>query len=70
MAGQSGWEVPERVRSLVCCPVCRGDVTPREDGLGCAACGVVYPVHDGIPWLRRSDGRRSERGQAGGERGR
>jgi uncharacterized protein YbaR (Trm112 family) len=70
MVGQSGFEVPERVRALVCCPACRGDLTPRDDGLGCPTCAVVYPVHDRIPWLRVSDGQRSERGQARRERGR
>ena len=51
---------------ILCCPVCRGtltlSVTERavlEDGeedivegtLTCEACGVDYPIHEGIPNL-------------------
>lgn len=47
---------------IVCCPVCRGDlelvVSFEDEGgevieglLSCAACGVDYPIEDGIPNL-------------------
>jgi uncharacterized protein YbaR (Trm112 family) len=46
---------------ILCCPVCRGDLTlaaDRTDGteivagrLTCAACRVDYPIEDGIPNL-------------------
>ncbi len=46
---------------LLCCPVCKGDLTLtvtegddreiREGKLHCPACGVDYPVEDGIPDL-------------------
>lgn len=46
---------------IICCPVCKGDLTLRVDQenqkeilegeLLCAACRVQYPIHDGIPNL-------------------
>jgi uncharacterized protein YbaR (Trm112 family) len=46
---------------LLCCPICKGDLSltvAREneteilDGmLHCAACGVHYPIEEGIPDL-------------------
>lgn len=46
---------------ILCCPVCRGDLTLRvtkeneaeilDGGLSCPACGVEYPIEDGIPDL-------------------
>lgn len=41
---------PELLR-ILCCPACKGDleVLGAEEGLHCAACGVVYPIRDEIP---------------------
>ena len=46
---------------LLCCPVCRGeldlDVAEEDDEevlvgrLRCSACGLDYPIEDGIPNL-------------------
>lgn len=46
---------------ILCCPVCKGDLALRvetedaqeilEGNLHCAACGVDYPIHEGIPNL-------------------
>lgn len=47
--------------NILCCPVCKGDLLLKvekedekeiiEGGLICAACGVNYPIHEGIPNL-------------------
>ncbi|WP_290977491.1 methyltransferase domain-containing protein [Ferrovibrio sp.] len=42
--------------SVLCCPVCKGDLTHAEDQLHCAACNRDYPVVDGIPRLLHLDG--------------
>ena len=36
---------------ILCCPACKGDlvVLGAEEGLGCTACRVVYPIRDEIP---------------------
>lgn len=36
---------------LLACPQCRGGLVllPRQDGLLCQACAVVYPVREDIP---------------------
>jgi len=46
---------------ILCCPVCKGDLALKVDkedekeilegGLLCSACGVNYPIHEGIPNL-------------------
>jgi uncharacterized protein YbaR (Trm112 family) len=46
---------------ILCCPVCKGDLALEvksedekeilEGELLCAACGVNYPIHEGIPNL-------------------
>ena len=46
---------------ILCCPVCKGNLVLEvksedekeiiEGGLLCAACGVNYPIRDGIPNL-------------------
>lgn len=36
---------------ILACPKCKQRVSPLEDGsaLLCAACGLRYPIRDGIP---------------------
>lgn len=36
---------------ILACPKCKGDLEllPKEEGLKCAACEVVYPVREEIP---------------------
>ena len=40
-----------RLLEIICCPDCRGDLEPRASDLKCRACGLVYPIEDGIPVL-------------------
>lgn len=37
--------------AILACPTCKGELTRigADEGLACAACGVVYPVRDDIP---------------------
>jgi ubiquinone/menaquinone biosynthesis C-methylase UbiE len=39
------------VLDLLACPTCRGALRAGPYGLNCAACGQVFPLHDGIPLL-------------------
>jgi ubiquinone/menaquinone biosynthesis C-methylase UbiE/uncharacterized protein YbaR (Trm112 family) len=34
---------------IYACPACKQDLEPAPDGLSCRACGVSYPIRDGIP---------------------
>jgi uncharacterized protein YbaR (Trm112 family) len=57
--------IPESVRRLLVCPVCRGELRWGDadavtlDGVEsvarveCAQCGRAYPLEDGIPILLR-----------------
>lgn len=41
---------PELLK-IMCCPKCRGDLRLAEEdsGLDCMACGLRYPIEEGIP---------------------
>ena len=37
-----------RIAGLLVCPKCRGELGEHLNGLKCPACGVVYPVQNGV----------------------
>lgn len=43
--------VPEKLLDILRCPSCGGPVVEQADpaSIVCGACGVRYPVNDGIP---------------------
>jgi uncharacterized protein YbaR (Trm112 family) len=43
--------VPEELLEILVCPACHGAVEERGDALVCTACGLHYPVRDGIPYM-------------------
>lgn len=47
--------IPAEIRALLACPRCRGALTDAGSAeapqLRCGACGVSYPVEQGIPVL-------------------
>lgn len=57
--------VDARLLSLLVCPACHGPVAPREGLLLCEACGLGYPVRDGIPVMLISEAVRQRPGEAG-----
>lgn len=50
--------VDPRVRALLVCPKCRGELTDGPGVLECPACAVAYPVVAGIPWMLPERARR------------
>src|SRR5262249_56942751 len=44
--------VAARLRSLLVCPACHGELDWRDRDVRCAACGATYEVTDGTPLLR------------------
>lgn len=53
----------DRLLDIIACPACHGSLEPRPgdggDGeLVCVACGLVYPVREGIPVLLVDEARR------------
>jgi len=40
---------------ILACPRCKGVLEEREEGLDCQACGLRYPIDDGIPILLEED---------------
>jgi uncharacterized protein YbaR (Trm112 family) len=45
--------------AILACPACHGDLDARDQELVCLACGLAYPVRDGIPVLLVDEARRS-----------
>lgn len=44
--------VSEELLEIIVCPDCHGELVLSEvPDLTCQACGLVYPVRDGIPVL-------------------
>lgn len=48
------------LRTLLVCPICRGDLQDVPGGLRCPIDRVVYPVVDGIPWMVREHAKAEE----------
>lgn len=48
-------EIPAAIRDILACPRCRGQLRDEPDtppeALACDACGLRYPVEEGIPVL-------------------
>ncbi len=62
-------KISEELLAILACPACKGavDMTEEGDGLACPACGVVYPVREGIPVMLAEEAVDSDR-WAKGER--
>ena len=53
--------IPQAIRDLLACPKCRGalrdgvlgekSAQPEAEALVCGACGLAFPVEEGIPVL-------------------
>ena len=47
--------IPAAVRAILACPRCRGRLSDEPEtapeALACDACGLLYPVEEGIPVL-------------------
>ncbi len=43
--------IDKTLLEILACPKCKGEIrlTDKEEGLVCEACGLLYPVKDGIP---------------------
>lgn len=43
--------IDPKLRAMIVCPQCRGDLADEADTLVCTACRLAYPVNDGVPAL-------------------
>ncbi|MCB9794170.1 MAG: Trm112 family protein [Alphaproteobacteria bacterium] len=48
-----------RVRALLVCPLCRGELEDTARGLRCAPCRRLYPVIEGVPRMAPEEALRS-----------
>lgn len=53
-----------RLLDILCCPdessgsACHGGLEETPEGLRCLACGLIYPIEDGIPVMLPDHARR------------
>jgi uncharacterized protein YbaR (Trm112 family) len=47
-----------RLLEILCCPECHGDLAEQAEGLLCQACGLLYPIQDGIPVMLVGEAKR------------
>lgn len=45
------WKIDEELRSILVCPICKGDLNDRNEGLLCKKCEVIFPVIEDVPYL-------------------
>jgi uncharacterized protein YbaR (Trm112 family) len=41
--------IDEELLRILACPVCKADVSFKDDKIVCVKCGRRYPIKDGIP---------------------
>jgi len=43
--------IDKELLDILACPKCKGNIrlNDKKDGLVCEACGLMYPIKDGIP---------------------
>lgn len=58
MPSEPTWTLEPRVRALLVCPRCRGELEDAASGLRCRPCRRLYPVIDGVPRLAPEEARR------------
>lgn len=58
--------VDPRLMEILCCPAeqdgqpCHGDLVEQPTGLLCQACGLLYPIVDGIPVMLVEEARKAQ----------
>jgi uncharacterized protein YbaR (Trm112 family) len=59
-------QIDSQLLEILVCPKCKGELDVRraddgtEQSLDCPACGLAYPVDDGIPVMLVEEARRLE----------
>jgi len=50
---------------ILACPLCKGELAPAAatDGLLCPACGLIYPVREGIPVMQPDEALKTNSGK-------
>ncbi|MFC1714342.1 methyltransferase domain-containing protein [Candidatus Poribacteria bacterium] len=39
------------IKSMIVCPVCKGQVEWHDDSISCQSCDGTYPIKDGVPFM-------------------
>ena len=52
--------IAPELRSLLVCPVCKGELEFHEEEIICRACGLAFPIQEGIPNFLPDEARKLE----------
>ncbi len=55
--------IDKELMEILVCPECKGKlelIVPKEDGLECKACKLLYSIKDGIPVMLASEATKLE----------
>lgn len=60
--------VDKELLEILACPKCRGELklAGKKDALACKACGLVYPIKDGIPVMLVDEAVKTDSGKGEG----
>jgi uncharacterized protein YbaR (Trm112 family)/SAM-dependent methyltransferase len=47
--------VLDRLAGILACPICRQSVQVDSERVICEACGRIFPIRQGVPWMRPQD---------------
>ncbi|MFH1103450.1 MAG: Trm112 family protein [Actinomycetota bacterium] len=54
--------LPVELMAILQCPACRGKVVDAGEAVVCTACGLHYPIRDGIPFMLAEEAYRPPEG--------
>ncbi|MBT3221173.1 MAG: Trm112 family protein [Proteobacteria bacterium] len=46
-------DLDPKLRQLLVCPLCRGELEDHEQGLRCGTDKLIFPIRDGVPYMVR-----------------
>jgi uncharacterized protein YbaR (Trm112 family) len=54
--------INDKLKAILACPKCKGPLAfEADDRIVCHACGLIYPVRDGIPVMLIEEATRLKR---------
>jgi uncharacterized protein YbaR (Trm112 family) len=52
--------IKKELMDILACPSCKGDVREEKEHIVCLACGLRYPIRNGIPVMLIDEAKKTE----------